>query len=93
MLISELTGVLRKKFAVSESDIVDFKNEIQDSFEIVYPASSIHILKDEPDNRVLEAALEGNCDYIITGDKALLALKQYKNIRILTPSEFHPPTP
>jgi predicted nucleic acid-binding protein len=30
--------------------------------------------KDEPDNRVLECAMAGHADAIVTGDRALLAL-------------------
>jgi predicted nucleic acid-binding protein len=45
-------------------------------------------LKDEPDNRVLECAVEGLCEYIVTGDKALLALNMYQNVRIVTVETF-----
>ena len=35
----------------------------------------IKVLKDDDDNRVLEAAMTGECDFVITGDKDLLHLK------------------
>jgi hypothetical protein len=40
--------------------------------------------KDEPDNRILECAVAGRAEVIVTGDKALLALKRYKTIQVLT---------
>ena len=41
-------------------------------------------MKDEPDNRILECAVAGRTEIIVTGDKARLALKRYENIRVLT---------
>jgi predicted nucleic acid-binding protein len=32
--------------------------------------------------------LEGNVDFIITGDKDLLVLKEYKNIKIIKPKDY-----
>jgi len=48
----------------------------------------IHLISDEPDNRILECALEAEADYIITGDKHLLSRKQFQKIRIIRLSEF-----
>ena len=87
-LISEFLDVLRKKFKVSNTDIQRVQNEIQELFEIVYPKETLHVVRDEDDNRVLEAAIEGNCDCIITGDKDLLDLGKFKNIKILTADQF-----
>ncbi len=45
-------------------------------------------VRDRDDNRVLEAAVEGDCDFIITGDRDLLELCKYKKIKIITPAQF-----
>ncbi len=37
---------------------------------------------DEPDNRVLEAAVAGKADYIVSGDKHLLDLDQFEGVKI-----------
>ena len=42
----------------------------------------------EPDNRILECAVEAQEDVIVTGDKHLLKLKKYKGINIITLAEF-----
>ena len=56
---------------------------------IVEPTLRLDIVKDDSDdNRVLECALEGQVDYIITQDNHLLKLKQFQNISIMTPTEF-----
>jgi hypothetical protein len=88
VLISELKEVFSKKFPLKEADFkLTFKN-IEEIFITVQPEKTIDIVKDEDDNRVLEAALEGKCNYIITGDKDLLDLKTFKNIKIMTPDAF-----
>lgn len=46
------------------------------------------IPKDPPDGRYLECAIEGEADYIVTGDQHLLELGEYQGIRILTPRAF-----
>jgi putative PIN family toxin of toxin-antitoxin system len=87
-LKDEFFGVLRKKFGVTPSEILEIQNEIDLSFETVYPKDTFHIVKDEDDNRVLEAAVEGKCNYIITGDKELLGLGSFKNIQIINADQF-----
>ena len=56
---------------------------------IVEPKEKINIIKEDPDdNKILECALEGNVDYIITKDEHLLKLEEFKGIKITTPEEF-----
>ena len=45
-------------------------------------------LRDPDDNKVLETAVVGKCDFLITGDKDLLTLGQYNKVKIVTPSQF-----
>ncbi len=45
-------------------------------------------LRDITDNQVLETAVNGKCDYLITGDKDLLSIEKYSNIKIVTPNQF-----
>lgn len=46
------------------------------------------IAQDPPDNRYIECAVEGEADYIVSGDQHLLALGAYQSIRILSPRAF-----
>ena len=46
------------------------------------------VCRDPDDDYILAAAIEGECDCIITGDKDLLTLKRYEGIEILSPSDF-----
>lgn len=87
-LISELIDVLVKKFHFSTEKINSIEKKIKRRYKIIHPRQSINIISDKADNRVLEAAIEGNCNYIITGDKDLLSLGEYKGIKIVTVSKF-----
>ncbi len=56
---------------------------------IVETHDSIDIIKDDPsDNVILEAAVENNAHYLISGDDHLLRLKEYRNVRIITANGF-----
>ena len=56
--------------------------------EVVNPKERLAIIADDPDNRILECAAAGQTDFIISGDKHLLHLKNYQGIKILTPAAF-----
>ena len=56
---------------------------------LVVPTESLNVVQeDESDNRYLECAIEGKAQYIVSGDKHLLDVSEYKGINILTPAEF-----
>ena len=46
------------------------------------------VAEDPDDNKYIEAAVEGLAQFVVTGDKHLLSLKFYENIRIVTPRVF-----
>lgn len=49
----------------------------------------IHAVAADPDdNKYIEAAVEGLAQFVVSGDKHLLSLKSYENIRIVTPRVF-----
>jgi predicted nucleic acid-binding protein len=62
------------------------------SFEhvaLVSPEEKINAIQDDPqDNIFLECAVAGRCELIVSGDRHLLQLKSYKDIKIMTAVEF-----
>ena len=88
VLLAELGDVLSKKILYPKSKVLQVEKKIKKTLRVVRPIKSINAVADDDDNRVLEAAIEGKCDYVVTGDKDLLDLKNYRGIRILTPAEF-----
>ena len=64
------------------------KRVIEDA-TIVSSEKKFDIIKEDlDDNRVLECAVEGRVDYIITQDSHLLKLNEFEGIKIITPGEF-----
>jgi uncharacterized protein len=55
---------------------------------VVAPTRTLTVVSDDDDNRVLEAAIEGAADYIVSGDTDLLDLGSFRSIPILTPADF-----
>ncbi|HLY26796.1 MAG TPA: putative toxin-antitoxin system toxin component, PIN family [Aggregatilineales bacterium] len=57
--------------------------------EIVAPVElPTDVVRDPKDVAVLACALGGNAQYIVTGDDDLLTLKKYRNISIVSPTQF-----
>lgn len=69
--------------------LLKIAHKVINNSEIVEPSLKIDIIKDDPDdNKILECAIAGNVDCIISNDKHLLKLKKFRNIPILTPDDF-----
>lgn len=56
--------------------------------DLIKIKSQIKGCRDEKDNFWLSLANDGNAEYLVTGDKDLLILKQTRNTKIITLSEF-----
>lgn len=56
--------------------------------ETIQIKERINICRDPKDNLILETAVSGKADLIITGDDDLLSLSPFRNIRIITPDKF-----
>lgn len=55
----------------------------------VKPRQKLKIVLDDPDDdKFINCALEGKAKWIISGDKHLLNLKTFKEIKIFSPREF-----
>jgi len=55
---------------------------------VVSPSQKVNACRDEKDNFLLEMALEGRADYLITGDEDLLVLNTFQSTKIIRPKEF-----
>ena len=88
-LLDELDEKLRLKFQVSAEDTTTIRKKLEGVAEIVKPDTVLHVIGDDPDdNRVLECAVKGSADYIVTGDRHLLKLGSYEAIQIVTVRQF-----
>jgi uncharacterized protein len=88
-LIAEIRSVLRKKFYWSEELAGEAIAGLLEFAQLVKPAQTIRAIEADPDDdRVLECAIASGSRFIVSGDKHLLALGEYRGIRILKVSEF-----
>lgn len=68
--------------------VEEFLNAVLEVAYVLEVLPSLAVARDYSDNRVLECAIKANADYIITGDKDLLSMKEFKGIRIVTAEAF-----
>jgi uncharacterized protein len=89
-IMNEIAEVLRgEKFAWPEREIARALSQISLISERVHPTEKLEIITADPsDNRILECAEAGKADYIVTGDKHLLRLRQFGRILIVKVSEI-----
>ncbi|MGH3088336.1 MAG: putative toxin-antitoxin system toxin component, PIN family [Rubrobacteraceae bacterium] len=88
-IVAELVGKLAEpKFGFSDAKLKDAEHALRGIATLVRPATRLSVLEDEPDNRILECAIEAGASAIVTGDKELLALKKYEGIGIMTVAEL-----
>jgi putative PIN family toxin of toxin-antitoxin system len=89
--ISELNTVLiRSKFDkyISLSDRLDFIQLIENRALIKITTSNFTDCRDKKDNKFLNLAFDSQSKCIITGDKDLIVLNPFKEIRILSSTDF-----
>lgn len=89
-ILSEFYRVVNyPKFGFTDEEIDGFIGRLLTNSIIVNPSQSINAVADDPDdNKIIECAVEGKAEYIISGDRHLLSLGEYKNVKILRASEF-----
>jgi len=87
-IIQEVLSVLARKFSRNKEELARTAVFLAELGESAHPRKRINILADEPDNRILECALAGQADVIVTGDQAMLQLGEYRGAPILRLSEY-----
>lgn len=88
-MLYEYARILKRDFKQQENQIEEKVRGILLFSQITNPTTKINIIKEDPeDNKVLEAAIEAKADYIVSGDRHLLTLKEFKGIKIVKAREF-----
>ena len=82
-ILDELLSVLSIKFSRDREEISRVALFLSEIVEWVETTGKIRVLKDEPDNRILECAASGKADIIVTGDKAMLNVGIYNDTKII----------
>ncbi len=75
-----------KKIGMSENDVLRILANNSNKIETKL---KLHVInEDTEDNKILECALAAGADFIVSGDRHLLAIGKFRKTRILTPREF-----
>lgn len=89
-MLEELRRVMDyPRFEFTEAEQRSFVAIILASFHVVEPGISLEVIEADPeDDKILECAVTGQVDYIVSGDTHLLDLDVYRGIPILSPAEY-----
>ena len=87
-IISEYQEILKRDFDFTDAEVSEIMEKVLAFVTLVSPQMKIKAVKNDPDDDVIiECAFESESKYIITYDKHLLNLKEYRGIRIIRPEE------
>ena len=87
-ILDELLGVLARKFSRDAEELARTAVLLSELALTVRPRQKLRVVKDDPDNRVLECALAGRAEAIVTGDKDLLELREFRGVRVISLREY-----
>jgi putative PIN family toxin of toxin-antitoxin system len=90
-LLEELSDVLgREKFDrfVTSDERDEFLETFVEQAMLVEVIERVQECRDPKDDKILELALNGQAEYIVSGDKDLLALNPFRGVKIVTAEEF-----
>jgi putative PIN family toxin of toxin-antitoxin system len=71
--------------ALIEEDLLPFIETVK---TVSHKKVIVPKLKDRDDKKFLTAAVVGEAEYLVTGDRWLLEIEKYQNVLILRPSDF-----
>jgi len=90
-LFEEIVKVIeypRIQKIITKNKFYELISLLDEKIIFVKPDCEINDCRDIKDNFLLELAVSANCEYLITGDNDLLILNPYRNIMIITATEF-----
>lgn len=90
LILKELVTVLRRpKFKTSEDELHRTILTLIRTADVVNVTSKLKAVKEDPkDDVIVETAVDGRADLIVTGDSHLLRLKTFKGIKIVAVEEM-----
>lgn len=89
--IDEISEVIyRRKFDkyLTDEERAEFLQSLLAEAILVEVLDTAQVCRDPKDDKFLNLASDGDADYIVTGDKDLLVMKTYGDVRILSAQDF-----
>ena len=89
-IVTEYINVLFRMGLKGEEDIGELLELLNRKVNIIFASTdqTLQLLADPGSDKFVECAVVANAQYIISEDEHLIDLKQYKQVKIVTPSEF-----
>ena len=88
-ILAETIRVLRDKFQWEGYSLHDARGKLLALGNYVSPTEILHVIKEDPaDDSILECAATAKSDFIVSEDKDLLRLRQFRNARIVSVRDF-----
>ena len=89
-ILKELRLVLSKKFRLSHEDIASAMEPISEAIgQVIEHGPKItDICRDADDDYIVACAVAAEADYLVTGDSDLLEIKNYQDIKFISPRDF-----
>jgi len=90
-IVDEYIDVLQRFGLKNEAELEELLNLFAQGFHIIFTNKTpkLRLVEEDPgDDKFIECAVALKCKFIISGDKALLAVQNYMGIKIITPKEF-----
>lgn len=86
---NEVCRVLAEKFQWSAAMLQKTLPHLWGIGKLVVPQVTIKVVLDDPDDdRILECAFHVSANFLVTGDRHLLALRRYSSTSIVSPRQF-----
>jgi putative PIN family toxin of toxin-antitoxin system len=88
-ILNETLSVLKVKFQNTPEQLADREAYMRAITRIVAPSEIVAVIQADPtDDRILECAVAADADVIVSGDRHLLALGNFRGIGIQRPADF-----
>ncbi|MBW2663299.1 MAG: putative toxin-antitoxin system toxin component, PIN family [Deltaproteobacteria bacterium] len=85
----EINKKLKTKFGLSDEEVAQILFDFSTFTLPIKVSQKITVIDDEPDDdKFIECAVASRAGFIISGDKHLLNLKEYKGIKIMKAADF-----
>lgn len=87
-ILEEFFKVLVRDFKYSNKEANALIEVLLSFLNLIETTTNLEVIKEDPeDNKIIECAFESGSEFIITYDKHLLRLREYKKIKIIKPED------
>jgi len=89
-ILDEYIEVLRRLGFDNTQEMEELLKLFATGFHIVFTTRTpeVHVVADPDDDKFIACALALKAQYVVSGDKALIDVRRYQGINIVTPGEF-----